>query len=335
MMQTLLKWFLQPLIFLVIVAVIVLARIPHWNQDHSRAHSATVAALPAFKARTRDGDVRVAANGFEFRVRLAGCEPGRPAVILLHGFPASSAMWLRLMPALDEAGYCAIAPDLRGYSPGARPEGVDSYRVDYLSNDVFALADALGVEYFHLVGQDVGSMVAWATVLRAPRRVISLTSLTITHPLALERARNIDKVQKERISAIEFWSLPILPEAFFSRNNFQELRSFYEGIPTELADEYLAILSEPGALKAALNHYRAMQDGYEQVEGLKKRVSTPTLYFWGNKPDSPVAPRAVSMQGEYMTGPYKAIKLMKEGFWLMTIEHPKVIPAIIEHLNKN
>lgn len=92
-------------------------------------------------------DIR--ANGFEFCCRVAGAE-GEP-VILLHGFPETSAQWTESIADLVAAGYRCLAPDQRGYSPGARPRGVDECALDRHAVDVVALADACDFGRVHLV----------------------------------------------------------------------------------------------------------------------------------------------------------------------------------------
>ena len=84
-----------------------------------------------------------------------------PVVILLHGFPQTNASWAPVMDRLVAAGYRCVAPNLRGYSPGARPKGRRHYRASLLAGDVVALIDALGVDTVHLVGHDWGALVAW------------------------------------------------------------------------------------------------------------------------------------------------------------------------------
>jgi len=106
-----------------------------------------------------------------FHCRTAG-DSGEP-VILLHGFPETSHMWVELLPKLEAAGYRCLAPDQRGYSPGARPEGKENYQYGDLASDVFALADAWGVDRFHLVGHDWGAGAGWAAVATNPDRIAS------------------------------------------------------------------------------------------------------------------------------------------------------------------
>ena len=118
-----------------------------------------------------------------FDVLVAGPDDG-PAVILLHGFPETAQSWVHQTPVLAAAGYRVIAPDQRGYSPDARPTEVTAYRTDRLVADVVGLADALGVDRFHLVGHDWGGAVAWQVAGRHPDRLLTLTVLSTPHPAA-------------------------------------------------------------------------------------------------------------------------------------------------------
>src|ERR1700737_4666991 len=100
-------------------------------------------------------------DGLVFDVRDEGPLDG-PVVVLLHGFPETSASWSDVIPKLVDAGYRAVAPDQRGYSPDARPRGRRAYRRRELVADVLALIDQTGAERVHLVGHDWGAAVAWA-----------------------------------------------------------------------------------------------------------------------------------------------------------------------------
>ncbi len=86
---------------------------------------------------------------------------GGETVVLLHGFPTDRTSWHRMAPLLHAAGLRTLAPDQRGYSPGARPPGRAAYRLEELLADVLALLDAAGVERAHVVGHDWGGAVAW------------------------------------------------------------------------------------------------------------------------------------------------------------------------------
>ncbi|MGH9182018.1 MAG: alpha/beta fold hydrolase, partial [Acidimicrobiales bacterium] len=122
-----------------------------------------------------------------FDALAAGPDDG-PLVLLLHGFPQSSGEWRSQLAALAGQGYRAVAPDQRGYSPGARPDGVDAYRMPLLVGDVLAMADELGAGRFHLVGHDWGAAVAWYTAAAHPDRLLSLTAVSVPHPMAFAKA---------------------------------------------------------------------------------------------------------------------------------------------------
>ena len=134
-------------------------------------------------------EVRIGTSSFTvgeyiFDIRAAGPIDG-PGVILLHGFPQTSMEWEAQLLALGEAGYRAVAPNQRGYSPLARPEDQAAYALPNLIEDVLGLADVLGYETFHLVGHDWGASVAWSTAGAAPERLKSLTTISSTAPRCL------------------------------------------------------------------------------------------------------------------------------------------------------
>ena len=134
-----------------VVALIVLGVAMAWvsarmSLDEGYAHTQATAELPLLGADLSEGLVRIPTDRGEFRARIAGFqgEQERPLIILLHGFPVTSAMWLELIPPLAEAGYRVVAFDQRGYSPQVRPDGTANYAVPELVSDVFAVADAVG-----------------------------------------------------------------------------------------------------------------------------------------------------------------------------------------------
>lgn len=273
-------------------------------------------------------DVReIEANGMRFRTRFAG-DRGEP-VILLHGFPETSHMWTGLMPRLAEAGFRCVAPDQRGYSPGARPEGVEQYRTEELAKDVVAIADTVGFTgRFHLIGHDWGAGAGWRVVQDYPERIASWTSLSIPHP-ASYGAGYEDPDQQEKGKYIQFFLKPDEPEQALSANDYEQLRNVWTESSSEEVEEYLSVFSQPGALTAALNWYRA-NFGSGQGLGGQATVDTPTLLLWG-KNDPAVGPATTRRHNDYMTGPSKFVEL-DAGHWLVQ-EKPDIVYAeILEHL---
>ena len=102
--------------------------------------------------------------------------------------PSGARSWRAVLATLGGAGYRAVAPDQRGYSPGVRPEGLGAYVIEELVADVGRFADALGRDRFHLVGHDWGGFVAWYTADRLAPRVRTLSAVSTPHPLAFAAA---------------------------------------------------------------------------------------------------------------------------------------------------
>ena len=247
--------------------------------DWERRHAAATAALPLFDGET-EGLVRIPARGMEFRARVSGLAGPREAVILLHGFPETSHMFAPLSEAAAARGHPVVAFDQRGYSPGARPEGVDAYLYPELVADVVAVADAVGFERFHLVGHDWGCVVGWGVASQNPDRVLSYTAMSIPHPQAL-----IPALQQGLPSYVRVFTLPGVPEAMLSWGGMRRLRDdVYGHLPAEAREEYLAVFSEPGALTAALNWYRGILRSIDAVgDAFVARVEPPVLFVWGTR----------------------------------------------------
>src|SRR3954470_21760561 len=116
-------------------------------------------------------------------VELAVLDEGEgPAVLLLHGFPDSSALWRHQIPRLVDAGFRVLAPDLRGFGASDRPSNVSAYRMEVLVGDVLGILDAHRVERADVVGHDWGSALGWAMAAFAPARVRTFTALSVGHP---------------------------------------------------------------------------------------------------------------------------------------------------------
>lgn len=326
-------------ILLTIVGLCVAAVLVIWigaaaSLDYDRSYSATVAELPVFNAAKAYGSAiqlsRIESGGMEFRARSAGFGGTRGNVILLHGFPESSAMWVPIIPVLAGAGYQVVAFDQRGYSPGARPQAVADYTLDKLTNDVLGIADAVGFQDFHLIGHDWGSAVGWTLVLQDSPRVQTWTSLSIPHLLAYGQAIQEDPDQRSRSSYILFFVTPWIPEQIFAFNNLDLMRNvFYAEHGSQVTDEYLALFHEPGAISAALNWYRAGIPG-QATDGLEAIVEIPVLFIWGNE-DPVVGAAALETQRELLHGPFKEIEL-DAGHWLMESQAPTITAAVLTHL---
>ncbi|HLS39621.1 MAG TPA: alpha/beta fold hydrolase [Ornithinicoccus sp.] len=263
---------------------------------------------------------RLHRDGLVLDVRDAGPEAGEP-VVLLHGFPADSSCWDLVAPRLHGAGLRTLAPDQRGYSPGARPRGRAAYRVRELVGDALALLDAAGLPAAHVVGHDWGGAVAWALAAAAPDRVRSLTVLSTPHPAALVRAV-VGGDQALRSAYMAVFQLPVLPEWLLGRRLEGLLRR--SGLPAEPAARYSARLAEPGALSAALGWYRAVPLSWREPTG---RVRVPTTYLWGER-DGALGPRAAKDTARYVLAPYE-FRRLAAGHWLPERHPDEVADAVL------
>jgi pimeloyl-ACP methyl ester carboxylesterase len=271
--------------------------------------------------------VELAVGGLVFDARADGPDDGE-LVLLLHGFPQTSFSWRNQLDALGAAGYRAVAPDQRGYSPGARPADVGEYRVERLVGDVLGVADALGVERFHLVGHDWGGAVAWQVAGRHPERLRTLTSLSTPHPAAFRRSIQ-DGEQRDKSSYMLFFRSPEA-EPFFLDNDAAGLRALYtaSGLADDAVEEYVRVLTQPGAMTAALNWYRAADPGL--VEGLGP-ITTPTMYVWSTY-DPALGRDAAEGTAAHVEGPYRFEVLEGVGHWIAE-ETPDALNALlIDHL---
>lgn len=269
------------------------------------------------------------ANTMTFRARFAG-DTGEP-VILLHGFPETSHMWVELLPKLEAAGYRCMAPDQRGYSPGARPEGKENYRYQDIAADVVALADSWGVDKFHLVGHDWGAGAGWAAVALYPERIVSWSALSVPHVGAFGRAIREDADQAQRSTYITFFQEPGVAEAALSANEFAGLKNVWSASSEEEKAEYLSVFTQPGALTGALNWYRG-SGGIQPADEFGD-VHTPTLLVWGNQ-DTAIGRVGVENGAKFMKGPYTFVEL-DAGHWLIQEKLEAVSDAILAHLRAN
>jgi pimeloyl-ACP methyl ester carboxylesterase len=203
-------------------------------------------------------------------------EGAGPAVLLLHGFPDSHALWRKMIPLLVNEGYRVIAPDQRGFGESSAPRGARRYRMERVADDALELLDALDVRQAHIVGHDWGAVIAWLLAGKHPARCLSLTALSVGHPTAYARA---GWEQKRKGWYTLFFQLRGLAEWFISRNDFAFLRKWARGYPE--TDKWISELSRPGRLTAGLNWYRA--NLVSVLFRKQPRCSVPVLGIWSDR----------------------------------------------------
>jgi len=272
-------------------------------------------------------------NGLTFKVRVEGNPTDEP-VILLHGWPETSHMWIGLMEQLSAEGYYCIAPDQRGFSPQARPEKVKDYAIEFLAEDVIGIADAFGIKNFQLVGHDWGSAIGWAVVAFHPDRVKSWTAMSVPHLKAFSDAIRFDKKQKKMSQYMAFFQWRGIPEWFLLKKDRLNLRKTWKKSSPEELQEYLDVIGNKPALKSTLGYYRAnyklLKKGQKMDNYLE--VKTPTLMIWGKK-DIAIGRTSVEGTAQYMKGDYQYVEL-DAGHWLMQEAFDACYNPIKEHLTK-
>jgi pimeloyl-ACP methyl ester carboxylesterase len=255
-------------------------------------------------------------RGFTFDALEAGSADGEP-VLLLHGFPDTSLEWSSLMPLLAAAGYHCLAPDQRGYSPGARPTEVDAYKYAELVADAFAFGSELG-QRFHVVAHDWGANIAWLMLQNDPSRIASYTAIAVPHYAVWARAVYDDPDMAGYLKMLNIWMTPGTGEAYWTAI---AMKNMWTAKPADQRDATIAHMLEPGAMTAALNWYRA-SDGHKSVINDYDiwEVNVPTLLILGSKD---IGQGTVADSAPYMTGPYRVVQ--PDGDHFILDEQPKVV----------
>lgn len=275
--------------------------------------------------------LRTDVGDLTFDVRVDGPEDGRP-VLLLHGFPQTSACWAAVTPLLTRAGLRVHAPDQLGYSPGARPADVDAYAMQNLAQVTADLMTALDIPVADVVGHDWGANVAWTLAAWHADRVRSLTAVSVPHPAAYTAAFRVDPEQKERSAYIRlFWQQGKAEEVLLA-DDARRLRRMLlgadgeTGVPAEAVDEYVAVLSAPGALTAALNWYRAMSSD-TRVDP----VGVPTTYVWSDA-DVAIGRTAAEACAQFVSGDYRFVALPDITHWIPEQAPEQLAAAILDRV---
>ena len=234
-------------------------------------------------------------TGVTLNVALDG-PPDAPPVILLHGFPESHRTWREIGPRLRDR-FRLVMPDQRGFAGSDRPQEVETYKTAGLVDDLFALADALSIDRFSLVGHDWGGAVAWAAAMRGDPRLERLAIVNSPHPFLFQKSLIEDSEQRSASQYINAFRAPGI-ETMIETKGFDWFfeKTFSSHVDLSLVSDsekrqYIADWSQPGALTAMLNWYRASPlvvppPGVtvplpDVLLRLSKPIRIPTLVVWG------------------------------------------------------
>lgn len=272
--------------------------------------------------------VRLATGRLVFDALADGPPDGR-LVVLLHGFPQTSWSWRHVMAALAGAGMRVVAPDQRGYSPGARPEGVPAYAMSHLVGDVVGMLAALGADRADVVGHDWGAAVGWQLADRHPSRVRTLTAVSVPHPLAFVDALRTDDDQRRRSQYMKLFQVEGKAEEVLLRDGDGGLRTFFGGAEaTADVDRYVALMKEPGVLTKCLNWYRAQT--IADIKGMGP-TTVPTLYVWSDD-DLALGPTAAHATAAHVAAPYRFEILHGVSHWIPEEAPGELSTWLLEHL---
>jgi pimeloyl-ACP methyl ester carboxylesterase len=250
-----------------------------------------------------------------------------PVVVLLHGFPQLNSSWNKVIARLTTQGYRCLAPNQRGYSPGARPPRRRDYRIPDLVEDVRVLIEASGASRVHLVGHDWGAVVAWGAAAAYPERLATVSPVSVPHPAAFLRAL-VSSRQALYSYYMYLFQFPLLPERFLlgGRKKADRLARALRsgGQSAAAADRDARAMAEPGMLTAALNWYRAMPLSDIRSTG---KVTVPTLYVWSDR-DAALSGKAAQNTGRYVSGEYRFETLRGVSHWIPD-EQPDVLADLL------
>jgi pimeloyl-ACP methyl ester carboxylesterase len=264
---------------------------------------------------------------------LTAGDLGAPLVLLLHGFAESMHCWRVQVAALASAGYRAVAPSQRGYSPRARPDpsNTASYHIDRLMDDAMAIVAAYGYGdvRFHLVGHDWGGSIAWSLADRYPQRLASLAVLSRPHPNAFNRALQLtDSDQAHRSRHHKAFLEPDAADVVLADNSkWLRDRLAAAGVPAAAIERHLGVLGNRDTMEAALAWYRARG----AIRGPLGVIDVPTLYIWGDADDT-VGRIAAEGTGEFVSAPYRFEVLPGVGHFAADQAPDRVNELLLQHL---
>ena len=252
-----------------------------------------------------------------------------PAVVLLHGFPDSHALWREQTAALADVGFRVIAPDLRGFGESSKPVGVENYNILTLASDVTGMLDALSISKAHVVGHDWGAALAWALAAFAPERVDHLVALSVGHPSSFARA---GIAQREKSWYMLLFQFEDIAEQWLSASDFANLRA-WSGHPD--IERVVADLSRPGALTAALNWYRANVHPRSMIAPpiTFPPIQAPTMGVWSTG-DGALIEAGMTGSAAFVQGQWRYERIEGAGHWMQLDAPDRVNALLLDFLPK-
>jgi pimeloyl-ACP methyl ester carboxylesterase len=254
----------------------------------------------------------VSANGTRFHAAEAG---DGPLVLLLHGFPEFWWTWRHQLAVLPEAGFRAVAVDLRGYGGSDKPPR--GYDLVTAAADAAGLIRAMGEANAIVIGHGLGGLIAWTLAAYYPKVVRRLAVISMGHPLRMRASVFTDPLGQGRRSGYALgYQLPILPERQLLRDGALRVGRMLEkwsapGWPDPETERiYARAIRIPSVAHSALEYHRWLArsgvrpDGLRYARHMRAAIAAPTLHLHGAL-DSCVLPRTARGAGRYVEGPYR------------------------------
>ena len=301
-------------------------------------------------------------NGIKMHIAEQG---EGPLVVLLHGFPESWYSWRHQLPALAEAGYHAVAPDVRGYGRTDAPEAIESYSMRTMTADIVGLLDALGEQTAVVVGHDWGSPIAWSCALLYPERFSALAMLSVPYgPRAPAPPTQLFKqVFADNFFYMLYFQKPGVAEAELEADVRKSMRvflhavsgeapegalapkqkdaTFLEGMPeperlpswlTEADVDYFVGEFERTGFRGGLNRYRNMDRDWEELPQLAgAKIQQPSLFIAGERDPVAAFTNAAALN-ENVPNLRNVVMLPGCGHWTQQERPAEVNAALIEFL---
>ena len=278
-------------------------------------------------------------------VAIAG-KRSNPLIVLLHGFPEYWAAWREVMEDLSR-DFFVVAPDQRGYNLSSKPDGVDAYRARHMVADLAALANHLSPgRPFALAGHDWGASVAYAFAFAHPERLTCLIIANGVHPWCFQNAIHADPAQQLASQYINKLREPATGQRMAEdgfRRTFRMIEGFSRAdwMAGDVRAAYLDAWSQPGAMTAMLNWYRASpidvpEPGQAPGETFLNSlpagamsVRVPHLVLWG---EADTALRPSCLEGLDRFAPDLTIERIADADHWILHQKPAVVAEAIRRI---
>ncbi len=274
----------------------------------------------------------ISANGVDFHYFELGTGP---LALCLHGFPDTAHSWLPVMKHIADAGYRAVAPNMRGYAPTSVPDD-GFYQTAALALDAVALHEAFGAsDDAVIIGHDWGAPATYGAALHSPSRWRTVVGMAVPPGPALGAAF-IGNLQQLKRSWYMFFFQHGLADIIVPSNNQAFIDMLWNdwspGFDSAIAAQHVKdALASPANMAAALGYYRAtLGDGLKDpnLNSLQGRMggespSQPLLYLHGRN-DGCIGAEVAELAGS-MTGPNVKIEIVEDAGHFLQLEQPDVV----------